>query len=98
MTSAWFRICRSKSCPDLSRCFGLGDNRLNLHGDGAYKTAVDELVLSFPQRIGWVGRGDGVLGDCRRRRWCGAVEMASEVIPVKQGMNLKTPHHIVAGC
>ena len=58
---------------------------------------VDQSILSFPYQKLWISLRCTLIGESRRRREHGSVEIPRQIVPIKQHMNLTTPHDVVCG-
>lgn len=95
MATCGFSVCRLEGCPHTRRGCRHGDQRLNVLRDRTKECTEDQFILSFPERKGWIWCGYifGRDGGIWNRR--GFVKEVRELIPIKESMNLSTPHEKV---
>ncbi|XP_019082677.1 PREDICTED: pathogenesis-related protein 5-like [Camelina sativa] len=97
VTTTWFSISGGQGCPNFSRRSGTGDNRLERSGNGTNERTIDKSILAFSDRVRWVHREIITGGEHDRRSNDGAIKITGQVIAIKQGVDLKTPHEVVDG-
>ncbi|CAA7017947.1 unnamed protein product [Microthlaspi erraticum] len=94
MSSARFGVGGRKGTPDVCCSLRSGNHWLNGERDSTKKTAVDQLVLTFPQSVCWIYSLCFVGGN-GRGWWCdGSIKITRQFVAVEKSMYLKAPHQI----
>lgn len=88
MAFCMFGVGRWEGCPDLSWCRRCREDGLDRGGHGAKKSIVNQFVLAFPQVERRIRKHTCVSGDGWRRNNCRSINVADEIITIKQSMNL----------
>ena len=88
MGPAWFCVGHCKSLPNFRRS---GQDGLNRCGDCSKQYTVNQAVLSFPECVGRIGCDSIISGDRRWRHNDRSLNIAAQVIAIKQSMDMSTP-------
>lgn len=93
----WLGVGGGECCPGFKARGGARDQRLEWSRDSANKSTINKFVLTFPKSERWIDRDLFINDYCGRRSDGGAINVTSNIIAIKESVDLETPHEVIAG-